>query len=319
MCAVADSFETSFERMRLVTNDFTVIATDDPLTVDFEYPQMLPNKVYTVNGNVLSVVPKDRRPGQFPTFLVDDLKMLDLMETRFYIELGDTVNPQKQPTMVKSRKLGDKNAVLYPISPERFYPPQIFQQMKEYDTPFAEKRSAVIWRGATTGRVTGQERFKLVEMYWERDPRVDVGFSQIVQGEQDCTKWLKPKMAWHEMIQYKYIMSLEGNDVASGLRWQLLSNSVVFMPPPTRETWFLEGQLVPYVHFIPVFENFTNIVTQLEWAEAHPKECEAIVRNATEYVSDVYANRIVDATDRRRVLELVLGRSSPKVPVQRYN
>jgi len=34
-----------------------------------------------------------------------------------------------------------------------------------------------------------------------------------------------------------------GNDVASGLKWMLASNSVVFMPPPRVETWAMESLL----------------------------------------------------------------------------
>ena len=36
-----------------------------------------------------------------------------------------------------------------------------------------------------------------------------------------------------DQLKYKYILMLEGNDVATGLKWQLISNSVVFMARPT--------------------------------------------------------------------------------------
>ena len=42
------------------------------------------------------------------------------------------------------------------------------------------------------------------------------------------------------------------NDVASGLKWMLNSDPVVFMPRPTHETWAMEGLLRPYVHYVPV-------------------------------------------------------------------
>lgn len=34
-----------------------------------------------------------------------------------------------------------------------------------------------------------------------------------------------------------------GNDAASGLKWMLASNSVVFMPLPRVETWAMESLL----------------------------------------------------------------------------
>jgi len=38
-----------------------------------------------------------------------------------------------------------------------------------------------------------------------------------------------------------------GNDVASGLKWMLASNSVVLMPLPRRESWAMESLLQVYV------------------------------------------------------------------------
>ena len=51
---------------------------------------------------------------------------------------------------------------------------------------------------------------------------------------------------------YHIAQVMEGNDVASGLSWALLSNSVVLMLKPTIETWLMQGKLVPWVHFIPI-------------------------------------------------------------------
>ena len=37
-----------------------------------------------------------------------------------------------------------------------------------------------------------------------------------------------------------------------GLKWQLASNSVVFMARPSVVSFLMEDELVPYVHYIPV-------------------------------------------------------------------
>jgi len=300
--------DVAFERMRLLTNDFTNIATESPITLEGEEPTMLPNKMYTIDGNVLAKLPVERRPGQFSELLLSDLERLGLMETKFNLELGDTLTYKKKPVLVKSRMLGDRNAILYPINKDRHFPPDVFRDLPKYDIPFGEKTSKLIWRGATTGGKTGRFRFMLMEAYFESHPLIDVGFTKIVQGEINATKWLKPLMTWQEMIRYKYMLSVEGNDVATGLKWQLYSNSVVFMPPPTRETWFLESQLVPYVHYIPVDANFTDLVDQLEWAERNPEICEAIARNSTLYAGDVFFNRVENPVERFRVLEYALSR-----------
>mmetsp|Transcript_2031 Transcript_2031/g.5175 ORF Transcript_2031/g.5175 Transcript_2031/m.5175 type:complete len:323 (-) Transcript_2031:73-1041(-) len=296
--------DVAFERMRLLTNDFTNIATESPITLEGEEPTMLPNKMYTIDGNVLAKLPVERRPGQFSELLLSDLERLGLMETKFNLELGDTLTYKKKPVLVKSRMLGDRNAILYPINKDRHFPPDVFRDLPKYDIPFGEKTSKLIWRGATTGGKTGRFRFMLMEAYFESHPLIDVGFTKIVQGEINATKWLKPLMTWQEMIRYKYMLSVEGNDVATGLKWQLYSNSVVFMPPPTKETWFLETNLKPYVHYVPIDPDLSNLEAQVDWAEAHPKECAWISANATTYATWIWRTSIVNKDARQRVLKL---------------
>jgi hypothetical protein len=49
------------------------------------------------------------------------------------------------------------------------------------------------------------------------------------------------------LLEYKGIIMIEGNDVASGLKWALFSQSVVLMPPPNHTSWAMEELLEPWV------------------------------------------------------------------------
>eukprot|EP00630_Chrysocystis_fragilis_P011635 CAMPEP_0197404398 /NCGR_PEP_ID=MMETSP1165-20131217/22910_1 /TAXON_ID=284809 /ORGANISM="Chrysocystis fragilis, Strain CCMP3189" /LENGTH=348 /DNA_ID=CAMNT_0042930663 /DNA_START=53 /DNA_END=1099 /DNA_ORIENTATION=- len=298
------SLDDEIERLRALTNGFQVLSRPEAVTLD--PTEMRPNWAYIVTGEVLSRTRADHRPGQFPPHLVDDLRHLGLMKARFRIRLGDSVEVNEVPTLVKSRALNDTKSVLYPINTARHYPQRTFETMRRYDAELRDKKPALVWRGATTGRATGMLRFLLVERYWNTD-RIDVGFSMIVQGEDNYTNYVKGKMDWTEMIRYKYILSLEGNDVATGLKWQLYSNSVVFMPQPTKETWFLETRLKPYVHYVPVKADLSDLQAQLDWAEAHPTHCEWIARNSSAYAARVYHNSVLHPDERRRLLRLAFG------------
>ncbi|EPS5646064.1 glycosyl transferase family 90 [Campylobacter coli] len=81
-----------------------------------------------------------------------------------------------------------------------------------------------------------------------------------------------------EQMKYKFIISLEGNDVASNLKWEMNSNSLVLAPKITCETWFMEGTLKPNYHFALIdndnFEHFIN----------HPKDALEIINNAHQYI-----------------------------------
>ena len=72
--------------------------------------------------------------------------------------------------------------------------------------------------------------------------------------------------------------------MASGLKWMLYSNSVVMMAPPTKVSWAMESMLVPWVHYIPLFQNHSNLPERLAWARTHDDECQQISLHARDYM-----------------------------------
>ena len=48
---------------------------------------------------------------------------------------------------------------------------------------------------------------------------MNVGFSLIVQNMESYSDLVKGRMTLEEQLQYKFLVSLQGNDVASGLKW----------------------------------------------------------------------------------------------------
>lgn len=71
----------------------------------------------------------------------------------------------------------------------------------------------------------------------------------------------------------------------------LYSNSVVFMPTPTMETWAMEGKLVPFYHYIPIKSDFSNVPEMLAWARQNDDVARVIARQATEYMEQLYQSR----------------------------
>ena len=86
-------------------------------------------------------------------------------------------------------------------------------------------------------------------------------------------------------LDYRYIMALEGNDVASNLKWVMSSNSIAVMPRPTYETWFMEGTLIPNHHYIEVKPDYSDLIERIEYYDNHIDEAKSIIKNANEYVN----------------------------------
>ena len=73
--------------------------------------------------------------------------------------------------------------------------------------------------------------------------------------------------------------------MATGLKWMLASNSVVFMPPARMETWVLESHLKPWVHFVPINFDGSDLMEKILHAKAHPDQMILIIKNAKQYIS----------------------------------
>ena len=108
-----------------------------------------------------------------------------------------------------------------------------------------------------------------------------------------------------EQSQFKYILSIEGNDVATGLKWQLTSNSVVFMAAPITVSFAMEDLLVPFVHYVPVKDDYSNLVEMVEWARMNDDKCKWISEQATLYMDQLWNSK--EAQDEYVAIQRELG------------
>ena len=156
---------------------------------------------------------------------------------------------------------------------------------KPKDMKFDNKINKVIWRGTTTGQPDNPaSRFKLVTKYYNKYPNIDVGFSFICQGKDDFKKYVKNRLKITDMLKYKYIISVEGNDKDSGLNWKLNSNSVILMAKPRITTWLMETTLIPDVHYVLLKDDYSDLREKYIWCKNHPNECKQIIKNANMFM-----------------------------------
>ncbi len=187
---------------------------------------------------------------------------------------GDITRVPPYPSIVKSRPIegNNANAVLLKLDRVRHF---IFVKDR---LRYMEKADKVLFRGKVAAK---DQRLKFMQR-WFRDPMVDAGdVSRKSAGPED---WKKPKLTLYEQLRYKFIMAIEGNDVASNLKWIMSSNSIAVMPRPTYETWFMEGTLIPDYHYIEVKPDFSDLKEKIQYYLAHPEKAEQIIRHANEYI-----------------------------------
>jgi Glycosyl transferase family 90 len=127
------------------------------------------------------------------------------------------------------------------------------------------------------------------------------------------------KVSLEDMLQCKALIMLEGNDVSSGLKWALFSNSVVLMPEPTLISWAMEERLEPWVHYIPinVYKDgfgskksstaLTDVEEKMQWVLDHDDQAQKIARAGKLWIADLVLHPDV-ATDEAAIFDEMMRR-----------
>lgn len=234
-----------YNRLNLVTE----LPNDSVALKDFKLPEKL--KVYFLDAI------------EYTRFFPSYLKIKTLF--------GDITHVPEYPSITKSRPImGDNaNSVLLKLSKVRHY------MFVKDAYAFDDKKNMLIGRS----NAMQEHRIRFLNQYIDH-PLCDVG-----QVNRDKNFHLiRNRVTIDEHLRFKFILCLEGNDVASNLKWVMSSNSIAVMPEPTFETWFMEGTLIPDFHYIRIKEDFSDLEERLIYYINHPEECKQIIANAQAYV-----------------------------------
>ncbi len=183
------------------------------------------------------------------------------------------------------------------------------QYKDDFTRPWDERIPTAVWRGASTGAGTTIESNP--RLYLSSLPRVvEDGHTLLDAG---ITKWnLRPRkragqkylttilpkelpfasvppLTPEQQARFKYIVHVDGHVSAFRLSYELKSGSVLLLQDSPWRMWFRKF-LQPYVHYVPVKEDLSDVLDQIRWCRAHDDECRAIAQNAREFY-DTYLGR----------------------------
>lgn len=233
------------------------------------------------------------------------LNAVDRAQSRYYFDLdeylryfpcrlkvdylfGDVTWVPNTPSIVKSRPTGGENgnSVLLNLDKLRHF------RLCADDTPWEKKKPMAVWRGALNNPL----RMELLRRHHE-SAFADVGHIGETKDGVQAKGFLSPQ----DQMGYRYILSIEGFDVATNLKWIMASRSVCVMPKGRYETWFMEGGLIPDHHFVEVRPDFSDLEDKIAELERNPQWAQDIVANANAYVAS-----FCDRKTERKISLLVL-------------
>ncbi len=193
-------------------------------------------------------------------------------DVKFCPLFGDITHVPDVPSLTKSRPIAGDNAnsVVLKLDKIRHF---IFVKDKN---KFENKKNMMV------GRSKAHQKHRVsFLMQYINHPLCNIG--QV--NHNINPQFIRPRMTIEEHLKYKFILCLEGVDVASNLKWVMSSNSLAVMPQPKYETWFMEGRLIPNYHYVQIKDDYSDLEERLDYYIKNTAEALAIIENAHRYVA----------------------------------
>lgn len=158
------------------------------------------------------------------------------------------------------------------------------------EIPWKTKIAAAFWRGTSTGY-----QHSYTPEHWKKTPRgqvcylsylfphlINAGFCNtnsdfiIAAREREGIELYKSRADQAEHMKYKYQLAIDGHTCPfTGILWRMLSNCTVFLQETKNIMWFY-SQMVPWIHYVPIKEDLSDLMDKIIWAHQHDKECQKI-------------------------------------------
>jgi hypothetical protein len=209
--------------------------------------------------------------------------------TRFFspnlradFKFGDVTFVPQEPSIVKSRPINGNNANSVVLNLDKVRHFTFTKDKKD----FRKKKNMLV------GRNYGNQahRVRFLEMYINH-PLCNVG---KVDKTPKYLHLRKELLTIEEQLDYKFVICLEGNDVATNLKWVMSSQSLAVMPIPKYETWFMEGSLIPNHHYVLIKDDYSDLEERMEYYINHIDEALEIINNAHQYIKQFRNKRQED-------------------------
>ncbi|EMJ3468976.1 glycosyl transferase family 90 [Vibrio harveyi] len=207
------------------------------------------------------------------TYFFDTRQVIRYFPSEFtfnYIN-GDVTHIPNVPSFIKSRPIhGDnQNSIVLKLNQIRHF------KFVDDEMSYREKKDMVAWRGVGFQ----PHRQTVIHAFYDH-PQCNIGQTRPQEGQP----WEKGFMSIEEQLQYKFLLCIEGNDVATNLKWAMSSNSLVIMSKPKYETWFMEGKLEAGIHYVEVKDDYSDLPEKMDYYLANEQEALAIIENAHQWV-----------------------------------
>jgi Glycosyl transferase family 90 len=177
--------------------------------------------------------------------------------------------------------------------------------------PFERREDTILWRGSLTGEVYPNidnyrqfPRYKLTRLSVRHREVLDARFtnydfggnaagpalSEVLEGEFGPPAEFLPASRF---VRHKYLISLDG----AGAAWKrvatILASGSVLLLHNRWDEFFYPG-LEPWVHYVPVDYDLSDVLERHGWLTRHPPEAAAIARNGLRFARETLSPEVLE-------------------------
>ncbi|KAJ6557370.1 glycosyl transferase family 90-domain-containing protein [Mycena vulgaris] len=179
---------------------------------------------------------------------------------------------------------------LSPCFSDILFPGQWSLSLKPNEIAWSNKSSQLYWRGTSNGgHIIGENyrsfpRFRLIELARKHSDLINAKMTRFAEGhctnECDRDRIIQeynitgPRASKDELMQYKYLLDVDGNTFSGRFISLLKSGSLVFKSTVFEE--YFNDWIRPYEHYIPVRPDLSDLLEKIHWAVTHDEEARRI-------------------------------------------
>ncbi|KAL1232547.1 Protein O-glucosyltransferase [Trichinella spiralis] len=151
-----------------------------------------------------------------------------------------------------------------------------------------EKENKAFWRG----RDSSKERLLLVNISRKYPDLLDAKLTHFFFFTDKVDVYGPPvhNIAMPKFFEFKYQISVDGTVAAYRLMYLLAGNSIILKQDSIYYEHFYP-LLKPWVHYVPVKRDLSDLIDQILWSMNHPDQVKTIIKNAQNFVNSYLTPR----------------------------
>jgi hypothetical protein len=167
----------------------------------------------------------------------------------------------------------------------------LFREVELASTPWASRRARAVYAGGAHGEIAN---YLAPPPPGREHPRRYL--RALVEAEGlPVDVHLGGDLPRSQQMGYRWILDVDGQVRTWGAwAWKMASGSTVFSPASPWESFFTR-EFEPWVHFVPVANDFADLAERLAWCRDHDDECRRIAEAASLRAAEVYVPGRVSA------------------------